>query len=207
MALTATLLTSRVRSRLEATTDDQRLTDAEILLCINDGMASLSEERDWPWLEATTTISLVAGTTSYPLPSNATRLHLLSVGGHELDFVQYRDLLRYHNVQGAPVRYSVVGGNVIVSPEPVAAETLDVYYQRSENVLVSGSDTVLCPDRYASIATTYAALYAAIRVRDQNLIASLSKLQKDELTRTYDAVNRASVAPRILTRFDTRIGN
>lgn len=206
MALTATQMTSRVRSRLQALADDDRLSDAEILVCINDGMASFSEERDWPWLEATTTIPLVAGTASYALPASATRLHLLSVNGYVLDLVQYRELLPVSQIDAPPSRYAVVGNNIVVAPTPISAETLDVYYQRSENVLVSGADTLLCPDRYASIATTYSALYAAIRLKDQSVIADLSKLQKEELTRTYDAVNRASVAPRIQTRSDTRIG-
>lgn len=205
MGLTRLQLISRVRNRLSATSDDALLTTSRLYEFINDGIQAFSEERDWPWLEATSTISVVAGTTSYALPTDFTRAHLLDIDGNELQEVQYGELIKFRNNTAAqPELYALVGDTVRVMRTPDTAYTLNVYYQRKELELANDADVTYAPSRVASILTTYAALYAAVSVRDQELITSLTRLRDDELKRTVDAVQRATAGPRIQTRTDIR---
>lgn len=206
MALTAAALVARLRVRLSANVDDAKLTAASLLQDVNDGLAALSEERDWPWLEALATITLVGETQAYPLPDGCTRLRLLSIGRNVIDPISYHDLVQDGtSFLGKPRQYAVVGNDVYFDPEPAAADTVAVFYQKAENVLVDDGDTTLLPDRYASLGITFAAVYSAIRLREQALLTTLLKLKDDEVQRTYDTAVRSSVAPRVTTRRDNRI--
>lgn len=207
MALTKANLIPRLRSRLSSTTDDALLTASSLLEDLNNGIAAFAEERDWPWLEATGTIALVAGTDTYDLPDGLTRIHMMTIDDAPvLEEVQYRDLLRWQlQAPGTPRYYATVAGTVVVAPMPISDSTISIFYQQEDAVLVGDSDSCAVPTRYASVLLTFAAIYAAIRIQDQNLTNALYKLKDDEVNRTMDALQRSSVPVKISTRQDSRL--
>lgn len=207
MAITLTNLQDALRARLSATTDDARHTAANLTQDINFGLSAFAEERDWPWLEALDTLAITAGDETTDLPTNLTRIREIYVDTDDsLDSIQYRDLQRFRRLlPGTPTSYAVVSGALYWAPTPVADATASIFYQRTDNVLASGSDVSLVPVRFFSVAVTYAAMYSAIRVRDVALQSSLKQTLDAELGRTYDAIQRSSVGNRIITRNDNRI--
>lgn len=207
MAQTLSQMITRVRARLGVTTDDELFTDSTLTISINNGLAALSDERDWPWLEALTTIDVVAGTTEYPIPDNTTRIHMLSIEDTELQRITPRDSLRFRVIQPQrPYAYSLVGANIVVAPEPAEDETMDVWYQTTEAVLALTTDTVLCPDHHVDIAVTYAAIDASLKSPDRPHLAELYRLKDEQLKRLQDQVQRSDIPARVFTRSDNWIG-
>lgn len=214
MGQTRVQLLPQVRQRLAAATADALLTQAALYQSINNGLVNFAAEREWYWLDATTTLTTSVGVGTLTLPANCTQIHTLNTetgspgGVSELDLVQYRELLRSGNSQtNIPRVYSLIGNQIILAPVPNAIYNLYLYYQQAETVLTNDSDQILCPDFYADVVVTYAALDAAIMIRDQGLIASLTQLQQQQLNRVDKEVWRSDVGPRIVTRTDNRLGN
>lgn len=214
MGLTRVQLLPQVRQRLAAATNDALLTQAALYQSINNGLVNFAAEREWYWLDATTTITTSEGVGSYDLPANCTQIHVVNneAGGQggvfELDQVQYRELIRYANSQtNIPRMYALIGNQIILAPVPNSVFNIFLYYQQAETVLTGDSDEILCPDFYADVVVTYAALDAAIMIRDQGLIGSLTQLQQQQLERVDKEVWRSDVGPRIVTRTDNRLGS
>lgn len=203
MGLTRLQLLDRVRNRLSVTSDDAILTQTVLYECINDGIQAFADERNWPWLEAVGTVSLTAGTASYALPADFIRIHVADIDGAELEYVQYSDFLRDRFTNSRqPRKFTIVGGTIHVSPTPDTAYTLNLWYQRAERALGNDTDETYAPDRRAALLATYAAIYAAAKLRDVDLIRSLTVLRDDDLKRAVDDVQRGTAGPSIMTRRD-----
>lgn len=207
MAITLTNLQDALRARLSATADDAIHTATNLTQDINFGLAAFAEERDWPWLEALDTLAITAGDETTDVPATLTRIREIYIDTDDaLDAIQYRDLQRFRRLNPTtPTSYALVGGSLYWAPTPVATTTASIFFQRTDNVLASGSDVTLVPVRFMSVAVTYAAMYSALRVRDVALQTSLKQTLDAELARTYDSVQRSSVGNRIITRRDTLI--
>lgn len=202
---TAAQLVDRLRMRLAAVEDDVLLPDTTLLACVNDGLIALAEERDWPWLETRATIAVVSGTSEYALPADLTRIHNVFIGGRKITSVLYEELERNTTRQPGPaVEFAEVGQQLILSPVPNANAEIRIHYQRFEDELVADGDTPLLPSRYASLAVSFAAVYAAIITRDHAFLQDVMKLKDDELKRSLNSLNQSTVGPRIITRNDNR---
>lgn len=208
MTYTLAQLRTKTRLRLGATSDDAMLTDTQLNESVNNGLRNFALERDWPWLQLHSTISTVVGQESYALPANCLRILAMSIDGSEpLEEVLLADLLRYQRnvTTRQPFAYMNDTLNIRLAPIPTQVYSIDLQYQRAENELTVDADTILTPNYYTDLLVTYAALDAAIVVRDQALQSSLLQLAKDQLGRTADALNRSAVGPKITTRSDTYI--
>lgn len=205
MSQTRVTLAARVSSRLSVLSDDGRLATGEIYQCIADALASLSAERDWPWLQTLGTISLVAGTDTYNFPANCVKLDTLSIEGKQLHQMQYTEILRYNYLENTtPTMYCIIGQTIKLLPVPDAVKTLDVLYYRSEPLLTADGTTILCPDHFSDLVVAYACVFAAMRLRDQSIINVMVANKDEQLRRVLDSVVSATTPPRIVTRWDTR---
>jgi hypothetical protein len=203
MGLTRLQLIPKVRDRLSVTTDDAILTTAVLYNCINDGISALADEYDWPWLTATDTVALTTGDNEYDLPDDFIRVHVADIDGDELEYIEYSDFLRYRNVSSAqPRKFTIVGSSILVTPTPNTTYTLNLLYQREDVVLSDDTDETYCPARRANLLVTYAAIYAAVKVRDAALMTTLEKLRSADLERALSDIHRGTQGPSIQTRKD-----
>jgi hypothetical protein len=204
MSQTRLTLAARVRGRLQVVTDDGLLTDTDVYECINDGLRALATERNWPWLQDLTTIPLVAGTAVYNLPANCMKPDVLSIDGFVLAQVQYVDILTQPGASaGRPNRYTIIGNTIRVAQTPSVAQTLDLLFYKPETVLGSDADTILCPDHYSDVVVACACVFAAMRLRDQNIVNMMLADKKTQVDRIYDSAIAGVSEPKVRTRHDT----
>jgi hypothetical protein len=87
--------------------------------------ARMSRELDTRSQEASTTISTVAGTESYALPTDLREIRVVKLNNNPnrvLDFATPDSFFKTHSSegQGTPVSYTIIGSNIHVRPIPDA---------------------------------------------------------------------------------------
>lgn len=122
---------------------------------INEALAIISQERDWPWLDATETVTITAA-TEYDLPADHVETRGVNFNGTELRYINIADGDTY-NSEGIFPSYSLEGGKLIFYPQLPEGETVTHRYLRSEPLLSADNDTPLMPERYHSLICDLAA--------------------------------------------------
>ena len=199
MARTVTLTTMINRVRRE--TDQEYsasivsapfITDAFITDALNEGIAEI-----WQYLvtnapdraRTSTTITVVAGTESYTLPSDFQAIRGVDypVGSyaasvHPYSFEERNELQGpwTATIEGAPFRYHVHGSAVTGSaarisfrPVPATSATVTVYYVAVPAALASGGDTfdgIIGLESYA-VAYAKAKVYSRTQDREGEAVA------------------------------------
>lgn len=177
----------------------------ELTMSINAALQQMATEYDWPWLVTSDSFNTVAGTTSYAIPADCTRIKALGYLTDPMDRVQWEEWIRYQQTQGGePGIYYIENSAVKIAPIPDGVYTIQRVYIQPENVLVSDGDAVKCPDWYSDIVVTYAALEEARRSPDivSVRVNTLEALRETWLKRLADNDTRGSQLPAILTRND-----
>jgi hypothetical protein len=67
--VTLTEMRTAVRTRIGNPSTDGFFTDAQLTDLINEALAAVSAEEDWPWLQTSANITTVAGTAAYAAPA------------------------------------------------------------------------------------------------------------------------------------------
>jgi len=157
---------------------------------INFALNELSLEDRWPWLEKTTTVSLVNGTASYALPTDVRTVTVVfDANANVYDEASIRDLVTFQQVGddipaqfGEGYFYSTDGLNIYVSPTPSASGTLTVKYVANETALAGDSDTPLLPAVYHEAVVQLAAL----KIGQRRMGGSDDTRRIDLYQRTYN---------------------
>lgn len=126
---------------------------------LNDALRATAAAADWPWLEATQTITLVAGTAAYALPTGYldTRSVKLS-DGEPVTRVAVEDGDRWDSWQAAPsCGYAIEGDTIVFFPTPAAADTVTHRYTVEETELSADGDEPLLPATFHPAVVCYAA--------------------------------------------------
>jgi len=183
------------------------LLDATTLTrLVNSALQQLSTEFDWPWLYAEGTITTVAGTTDYAVPTNWSRTKWLSIEEDELLFRSLRDLRRIigdTTVTRQPTFYTTVGDtSVRLGPIPDAVYTVDHGYFKQEAALSAGGDAPLLDSAYDDMLVMFVAKKLAIRKGETRDINVAQREIDTWLKRTRDNVRRTSAFPRVKIRND-----
>lgn len=161
-------LQTRVRERMALQTADTFLTAARITNAVNNSIQQISLEYDWPWLQIDTaaTITTVAGTTAYALPTDFLRAELIveASTGIVLNRHTFRELSMI-TTRGRPLMYVVRGTKIHIRYIPDAVYTLSHYYIKRETLLASGADLPLIHEPFLDGVVEYSAylLFRAIR--------------------------------------------
>jgi len=201
MSTTLAQLKTKVIHKLGETSDDGMLDN--LLESINAGLQQMATEYDWPWLVQATTISTVAGTTDYNLPTGTTRIRELIYRDNPLTDVQLAELVRYNQINGGePALFYIQNSTIKIAPIPNGAYDIYTEYVVTENVLSSDSDTIKCPDHYADLVAVYATIEEAKRRKDQVAVNIWEASKKDWILRIRDNIQRSKNLPDILTRQD-----
>lgn len=171
---------------------------------INAALRKASTRFDPFWLETSTTLTLEAGTYEYSL-SELVSFHklsrvqdehfnvLTSVGKHELP----RYLMLTHQ---RPRFYSVEEQKLKVAPIPAETGTITVVYFRLEDPLNNESDEPLLPDQYADWLVCEAAINAATKERDIEMLTVLRQERDDWVRIIRDDIRQQRAFPRVRTR-------
>lgn len=200
MTTTLTQLTAKVIHKLGETADDGMLDS--VTESINAGLQQMATEYDWPWLVQAGTISTIAGTQGYSLPGSCTRVRELFYDGDTLTVIQFAELVRYSDLSDVPACFYVQNSSIKLAPVPNGVYVLGIEYMVCENVLTSGSDTILCPDWYSDLVAVYGAIEEARRRRDTVLVNLLEQSKAEWIQRIRDNIQRTKNMPDILTRID-----
>lgn len=171
---------------------------------INAALRKASTRFDPFWLETSAPLSVTAGTNEYAL-SLLPNFHKLSriqaadgrvlrsLGKHELPlFLSF--------AAQRPQVYSVEEQKIKMAPIPAEDETLTAIYFRLEDELTDESDEPLLPDQYADWLVCEAAINAATKERDAEMLTVLRHERDDWVRNIRDDIRQQRAFPRVRTR-------
>lgn len=201
MAFTLADYDARLIDRISTVAGDTRLTSAVRYRTINDALAQICLERDWPWLLTSATITTVAGTSTSNLPTRhirtdsitetATGISLSRRSLIELDQVIYR---------GPPRLYHVDAGVITFKPIPDGVYSLTHRYRQSEAALALTTDAPLIPDLYSRGVVEYSALLCLRQIKEMERAVEAEKDYGTWLRRVQDNVNLSREPIRVRVR-------
>lgn len=203
--MNVTDLIAAVRRRTGLSSSDAFAADADLIEIIAEVSNAISTERDWPWLETSTTLTTAAGTQAYAMPADWVRTRTLAVSGSgPMDSTRSRQDLdgwfAASDSSGEP-QFFVVSGDVLrLYPTPDRAYSVTHVYYRQETQLASGSDTPLIPS-WAHGAIVYAAAAVLLRRVGEDARAEQAQRQADAwMRRLVDNSRRTSGPVRVRVR-------
>lgn len=195
-------LRDAVRTRIGVPASDTFYQDQTVTDLVNEALAVIATEADWPWLEASTTFSLVAGTATYTPPADWTRTRSLCIDG--FDAMEWRSLIELREwpttIVDTPRYFNVNVEQITVRPVPAAARTVIHDYVVDEPTLSADTDTPLMPSQYHYAIVAYAVHLAHMRSGDvQRATASMADYQS-WLRRITDNRRRQTGGLRVRVR-------
>lgn len=202
---TAAQLAVKVRQRCGVASTDGAATDTIVYGMLDGAVKRIALMYDWPWLEASETITTVAGTSEYtPGATWRTTLRLHRPGYADLEYRVPRDLQGYidSGQQGAPVLYTVERGKLILAPIPDAVYPVTHVFIRTETTIDGASDVPLIPEYAEDLLVVVAAHMLAASMRDSGLMKMLEAEAADLAGALKDEVRRARGYPKPKRRKD-----
>lgn len=165
-------LRTKVLDRIGVPSTDPQFPTALLNRFVNDAVHFIETDHDWPWLDASATITTAAGTSTYAFPADyrRTRSILAPSGGQLVPMPRYAideldDRWPTSGARGRPAGWGVDGEQIVLRPVPNAALTLTHRYVKAEPDLAVDADTPLMPSAFHP-AIAEVATWMALR-RDQ----------------------------------------
>lgn len=136
---------TQARTRYGTPSGDSFFSDTNLNDLLAESLDAVSTEFDWPWLQASATITTAAGDRDYAVPADWIRTRKLYIADYEpLELMPSTDVL-WSTAQGRPTQYAIEGDLVQVFPVPDGVYSITHKYQKSEPALSSDSSTPLMP--------------------------------------------------------------
>lgn len=194
----------QVYARAGISSDNANIPPDVVDRFINAALRKASTRFDPFWLETSASLSVTAGTYEYAL-SLLTSFHKLSrIQDSEYNVlisIGKQELTRHLSYSPQRPRYYAVEEQKIkLAPIPAENATLTVIYYRLEDALTDESDEPLLPDQYADWLVCEAAIYAAQKERDMDMVAMLSRERDDWVKETRNDIRQQRALPRVRTR-------
>ncbi len=138
-------------------------TSSQATAALNEVQRRVAGMHRWPWLRTDSTITLVAGTSTYSTPADWMHTIALYISGpspanvDELEWLDHESFtyeqLRNTQISGGVPMYwtGAYSAQIRVTPTPTAAGTLRLVYQKTATDLVSGSDVSVIPVPYHDV--------------------------------------------------------
>lgn len=145
--------------------------DDKINAVINQGLRRLSARFDWPWLAATTTLSVVAGTQEYTLPTDLRKALALTRTDKPqvLREVSPWEVLGKHGgdiPSGTPTAFYVHGRSLFLDKVPTESATYSWLYFTAPTTLDNDTDEPAFHEEFHLILADYAVAKAWEREED-----------------------------------------
>lgn len=157
-----------VRTRIGNPSTDGFFTDAQLTDIINEALAAITAEEDWPWLQTSATITTAAGTAAYAAPAAWVHTKQLFINGYEpmipISLAEI-DAIDSTN-QALPEVYCIYDEDIIFRPTPDGVYSVIHQYNRSETALSADGDTPTMPSIFHYAIVALACKIAHERQRD-----------------------------------------
>lgn len=167
-----TALRTAVLTRLGVPSGDALFTTAVLDASINAALHEIESEEDWPWYEASETITTAAGTQAYAVAATWLRTREVKPSGAAADYpldrrsiAQLEEWYPYGDT-GRPAAFAVEQGQLYLFPTPNGAYTYTHRYVKIEADLVNAGDTPLMPAQFHNAIAELATYVALKRSRD-----------------------------------------
>lgn len=166
----ATLLQLRrmVRNRLGVGATDSFFRDDQLNDAINNAIATLESERNWPWQLCRTDITI--GSTQrwiVPLPGDWRSTRALYVDNREIAQVPPYELFSYGTDDGEIQVFAHIGNTMEVRDVPAEGTVVNLLYYRIPTLLESDSDEPDCPSEAYPAIVAKAAQLSSTREDDR----------------------------------------
>lgn len=189
-------LRTLVLDRMNASSNDQMFEPARIDRTLNQALAALGREADWPWLVAVDTITWPVDTASLDLTTVLTNFRTIKHLRHEtraLQTVSPKEFANYTERTGEyPMVYSIVNTTVYLAPYPTAAEQdIDIIYVRDEAVLASDNSEPLLPAAYNELLVLATCKPLSVAAKDGERYQLVHKEYIEKLQQAKDDVRRS----------------
>lgn len=195
----------QVRDLLGTTTADAIVTPTRLNNWVNLAVSEIATERDWPWLDATSTFNTVDGTAAYDLPADWRDTRSATVDGRDANVITVRtgdvyltDFDDYTTVWNFALDLST--SKITLYPTPT--EVLEVVhrYVCDEPTLVGDDDEPKLPNRWSQAVLFRAAAHAARNTDDPAGAGTFDALFSHEMQKMRNAVQRAHGPRRVRIR-------
>jgi hypothetical protein len=205
---TLTDLQTMVYNRLGVPTTDGVFTSAVVTGFINDALAEIATEHDWPWLADSEQLSTGAGidtvTPGTSVIYAGTTNVFITVAGETWPLLRrtYDELVEGYSFtqQGVPEVWAAHRERLFLRPVPDNVYTITHELIKGEDVLSSGADEPFMPDNYSpAIANLAVAIALGRSKEDGRAIAAQTKYDR-WLSKMLDNRRRARRPGRIRVR-------
>jgi hypothetical protein len=199
-----------VLERTRTAAGDTAVTRARILNWLNEALRRYQGDRRWPWLDATSQVTTVAGQAAYSLPSGWQSIRHIrldpTVGGAaQLEQVSPEEMATLSaESQQAPRLFAIVSPTQFeVWPKPITAgDTLDIYFTRTEADLTdSGASAPYLPPELRDVLIDHAvraAFLAKGNLEEAGQVPFIESEQSQRRLRAAAAARRGR--PRVRAR-------
>lgn len=167
----------KVRNRVNLSSTDNRILDADLTDFINQAAEDLWTMDDWPWKEELTTGQITSGVNTLAMAATNRAVLGITVSPEGVTNPNYTNLSRktwkwcqrYRNVNGVPRFYCEHADTLYIFP--TANKTFDYEIRNLKNrvELVGDADIVASPEHFDRLLVTRAAMYVADKLRDSEL--------------------------------------
>lgn len=138
-------MVTAIETRIGNPSTDGFFTAAQKSDMVNEGLQVVSAECDWPWLQATATISVTQGTVAYAVPADYSHTKLLYIEDYDpMEYLGQFDIAT-ERVQGQsqPIHFTVWDEDIVFSPEPNASYTVIHKYIKQEPAITGASSPIM----------------------------------------------------------------
>lgn len=188
--------------RADIAADDVKFTVSTMTRIINLALRQLSTEQECFWLNTTASLPVVANTSSYLL-TTFTRFHKMRRITNDLHSdllaVSPNEIEAFLQQPGKPGAWTIEEGYLKLSL-PDTAYTYVAHYTMYESPLNSSGDTPLLPAIYTDFLAVKAALIAATKNRDPEMVSLLRDEFKDWKRRIADDMRQMRPLPHVRVR-------
>lgn len=203
-------LITQIRNRVNLSTDDARVSDANILDFLNAAMQDVESQYSWPWRQKIETISVAANDNTYtPAADWRATLSITLVDPPAVlgkRTWKWTRRVAWADMTGSPAFYTEHAGVIYLYPVPDKAYSIEHRYLETTDVLGSTTATVANPDWFDNIIVTKTSSYVAQKLRDSELYQMLETQYKQQLKSFADDVSRNYEPVTISTRRDWEHG-
>lgn len=182
--------------------DDSRFPDATLNRVINRALRQIGSEAEWPWNQASETITTVADTIAYTPAAAWTKTIRLAYKGNDLTEYQAQDAQQYAEDNGTPFGFYVEEDQIHLVPVPDGVYDIEHIYQGIETALSGDTDEPNLPDRYIDWLVFTAMIQVATRINDTDKYSMADRERKYWRQRVYDDRRRSKKNTAPKTRND-----
>lgn len=146
--LTLTELLEHIR--IATLVEDDNITDAQLTVIINQGIHEVAVAAQWPWLEASSTVSFVDSQQTYALPADFHRAQSMVDDDHDttIPYIAPSQFFELYgndtgNESDTPSYWTLWEDSIYFTPIPSDNDTdrCTLYYYKAATELAAGGDT------------------------------------------------------------------